>query len=341
MNVTFLLGNGFDMQLGMKTGYRDFLRWYISQPSKDSDILEFKGHLRNEKGRWWSDAEMAMGEYLGQFTEENISVYYKNIKDFKLRLSEYLKSQNQEYNIADDPAVTERFKDFLLNSVDDIMLRKEQLTLTTMRVIREVAISFVSFNYTDAIDRIANAIKKGGKELEKRNGHPTYIKDLYHVHGTLRSSVIMGVDNMGQLDISNVADTAKLRRTLIKPVTNEELGRSDAREAENRIKESEYVFVYGLSFGETDARWWDIIRKKLLLENSFQVVLFTRSSNEDIQEIIPEDILDYESDKKDDFLLRIGIAPEQLNIVRKKVFIIRNTQRLHISMDDIKTAEPV
>ena len=49
MDITFLLGNGFDMQLGMKTGYRSFLEWYTVQPTTDSDIAEFREYLKDEK----------------------------------------------------------------------------------------------------------------------------------------------------------------------------------------------------------------------------------------------------------------------------------------------------
>ena len=38
MNVTFLLGNGLDKAIGLKTGYHDFYKWYIEQPD-DSKIL--------------------------------------------------------------------------------------------------------------------------------------------------------------------------------------------------------------------------------------------------------------------------------------------------------------
>ena len=57
--------------------------------------------------------------------------------------------------------------------------------------------------------------------------------------------------------------------------------------------------------------------------------------------IIPEDILDYESDKKDEFLLKIGVEPEYYDRIRKQVFVIRNTERLHISIDDIKATATV
>lgn len=341
MDITFLLGNGFDMQLGMKTGYRSFLEWYTIQPTTDDDIAKFREYLKDEKGEWWSDAEIAMGKYLGQFSDSDISVYYKNIRDFKLRLSEYLISENKRYDIASHPTVVEEFKRFMLESADDIMLRKNSLTLNSKRRHADTNINFVTFNYTDAIDRIIDAIKLGSNELEKLNGYTTRLKYAYHVHGTLDSSLIMGVANFEQLDTSKVSDNVKLRRTLIKPIINDELGRNDHTAAASLIRSSSHIFIYGLSFGDTDMQWWKNLKEKLMTDASCQVVLFTRSSAGDIQTIIPEDILDYESDKKDEFLLKIGVEPEYYDRIRKQVFVIRNTERLHISIDNIKATATV
>ena len=48
MNVTFMIGNGFDLRLGMKTRYTDMYDGYISTPS-DNEIIEiFKATLKSD-----------------------------------------------------------------------------------------------------------------------------------------------------------------------------------------------------------------------------------------------------------------------------------------------------
>ena len=42
MNITFLVGNGFDLSAGLRTAYRDFYDWYCAQPSGNLDIQMFK-----------------------------------------------------------------------------------------------------------------------------------------------------------------------------------------------------------------------------------------------------------------------------------------------------------
>ena len=41
MYITFLIGNGFDINLGLKTSYSDFYDCYKNRASKDSVILRW------------------------------------------------------------------------------------------------------------------------------------------------------------------------------------------------------------------------------------------------------------------------------------------------------------
>lgn len=342
MNVIFFLGNGFDLQLGMDTGYKSFLKWYVAQPTDDREISKFREYLKDEKSEWWSDAEIAMGQYLGNFSDDNIAVYFKNIRDFKLQLSKYLIEQNLKYDLENDPDVITTFKDFIIKSADDVMLRPGILHLNAKRRMLSTDIHFVTFNYTDAIDRICAKVKEKYSALDRSPNPVTTIEtrlgNIYHVHGTLDSSLIMGVDNFDQLDTSKITDFSKLSRTLIKPIVNDELGREDHENAISMLNDSNYMFFYGLSFGITDQTWWNLISDRLIKNGNCQAVIFTRSSDDDIQSIIPEDILDYVNDKKDEFLGKLGVVPgsDHYDAVRKRVFVIRNTKRLNISIKDRK-----
>ena len=338
MDITFLLGNGFDLQLGMETGYKSFLKWYVKQQTDDPDLAQFREFLKDEKGEWWSDAEIAMGQYLGNFSDENIHVYFKNIRDFKLQLSEYLLEENAKYNRETDPEVIELFKTFMLRSADDIMLRPGLLRLNAQRKKEHATIHFVTFNYTDALDRIVAQVKEKYKTLEtlpnSGTGLLTKVGNIFHIHGTLASSLVMGVDNFEQLDSKNITDFSKLSRTVIKPIVNDELGRDEHENAAYVLMNSDYLFFYGLSFGITDKTWWDMIRDKLLKSPNCQAIIFTRASDDDIRTIIPEDVLDFVNDKKDEFLRKIGIEPgtDYYDTLRKRVFVIRNTKRLDIAI---------
>lgn len=39
MTITFLIGNGFDINIGMATRYKDFYKYYVNLPS-ECDLIE-------------------------------------------------------------------------------------------------------------------------------------------------------------------------------------------------------------------------------------------------------------------------------------------------------------
>ena len=64
MQLTFILGNGFDRAIGMNTGYRHFYKWYVQQPNESDDValmkIEINKYLNGEEPTW-ADFEIALG----------------------------------------------------------------------------------------------------------------------------------------------------------------------------------------------------------------------------------------------------------------------------------------
>ena len=70
-HITFIIGNGFDINLGMKTKYSDMYEGYIKTPPQTKVIESFKNELRNQQPfDKWSDFEMAMAEYAKTLSSE-------------------------------------------------------------------------------------------------------------------------------------------------------------------------------------------------------------------------------------------------------------------------------
>ena len=95
MNIVFLIGNGFDLNLGMKTRYSDFYNYFISKQSSSKLIQKLKkeidGNLQN-----WSDLELALGKYTENLhsTEE----FYEVFDDIEDSLAEYLESIENKFD---------------------------------------------------------------------------------------------------------------------------------------------------------------------------------------------------------------------------------------------------
>ena len=52
MNITFLIGNGFDLNLGLKTTYSDFLKEYTSVIDEKDPLKSFKKYILKDFDKW-------------------------------------------------------------------------------------------------------------------------------------------------------------------------------------------------------------------------------------------------------------------------------------------------
>lgn len=69
--ITFILGNGFDLNLGLHTKYVDMYENYTLKRTHESENLKtFKDTLRNNAYDTWSDFEMGMANYAQRFRQK-------------------------------------------------------------------------------------------------------------------------------------------------------------------------------------------------------------------------------------------------------------------------------
>lgn len=67
MNITFLIGNGFDLNIGLSTTFSDFLERYVEVSLSDTAIIQhFKSSVLKDT-ELWANAELAFGAATQQF----------------------------------------------------------------------------------------------------------------------------------------------------------------------------------------------------------------------------------------------------------------------------------
>lgn len=246
MSTLFLIGNGFDINCGMKTKYTDVYEKYVNEPSETEIIKKFKetisGDLEN-----WCDFEMEMARYADKLNSE--SEFVECAVDFSVYMRKHL--QRELYKISRvfenkdiyDAAVYEVensiksfYKGFSPN-VDRMMEARDAGNLGNIEVI--------SFNYTNTIDRILVGLctKKGIRKIEP-----------IHIHGTLDDGPVFGVDNVNQIH-SRYPITRKGLRTFVKPVFNEQYDQLRIEKANNAFARNTTICAYGMSFGDSDLTW--------------------------------------------------------------------------------------
>lgn len=85
MNIVYLIGNGFDINIGLKTRYKDFYDYYLALDSSGDNehVKKLKEHLKetlSTDDKYWSDLEIALGAYTTNFSSlEELELAYLSL----------------------------------------------------------------------------------------------------------------------------------------------------------------------------------------------------------------------------------------------------------------------
>ena len=258
MSVTFLIGNGFDLNCGLKTSYNDIYREYIKQPSASEIISRFKDDLWRDIENW-GDFETAMAGYMNHFSSED--EFLECIRDFVSFTEKHLSEQETIIDLTDNR---------IENAARDEMLRSfkcfyKGITHTLDRLINGTySLNAIVYNYTSVFDKLF---------LLCQNDFP-YSQNIVHIHGKLNDDMIMGMDNIDQIKLQKYTLSRRGRRAFIKSEFNEQYDPYRMNKAEKMISESNIICVYGMSLGDSDLRWRNLLLKKLEEDKGFHLFLY-------------------------------------------------------------------
>lgn len=317
MNITFILGNGFDISFGLKSSYKSFYKWYLKQPSETDNIAQFKETIKNDDADTWADFEKGLGEYSRQFLLDDIENFYECYQDAHYKLMEYLGTQEQ--NITVDERKLNIFSESLLNFYSELIPVESELFQGKINNIPEdIAYNLISLNYTYVIDAFKenadsplNTWKAGGYVRK------SYIKELVHSHGYSDKWPILAVDNISQLNEDLLVDD-NFQNIMVKSNAVSTTGEHWTVRTETIIDNSNIICLFGVSIGETDARWWKKICKWLENSNKRLVVFWhdDKMTNDNIslldkmrnEKLIKNKILNYaEESIRSDLSKRISV----------------------------------
>ena len=285
MNITFLIGNGFDRNLGLNTAYSDFVSYYKGLDTTDETLKKFHEHIK-ENEELWSSAEVEIGEYTEEFEEGEGAAFCKCHKDFCENLAKYLEDESQKVDyqyISQD--IGKAFS--LMNSIGHPFPTEERETINAViSNCRSEAtyFNFMVFNYTDTLDQCVSVIQ-GNKDVLGTHKYSTTIfnhaiGNIIHVHGTVDAQMVFGVNDESQIskpEIFSCENGDLYEQSLIKQQTNQGyLERTDAKSAKI-LDESKIIYIYGMSIGATDALWWERICQWLNGNSSRHLIVYRHS----------------------------------------------------------------
>lgn len=284
LNVTFLIGNGFDLNLGLKTSYKNFIEYYLSDTKGDSVIIAaFKDNIdRNKKN--WSDAEIEFGNYTENYSDEDGYMFRICYNDFYLKMRHYLKEQEHLVKKEHLDKIEEGIINLFNNFKEDFRTqRKAIINKHISSYSGGYNYNILNFNYTRVIDKcFINNKNEIALKTHQRNNYASLINSPIHIHGTLDHSMVFGVNDESQIkniSIFNNIDSEFLEQ-FIKPSANEMNEEEIDIIGEQIIGDSHIIYVYGMSFGASDTIWWKRIVERLNTDKHSQLLIYDHDAPE-------------------------------------------------------------
>lgn len=274
MNVTFMIGNGFDLACGMDTRYSDIYTSYINlkSPHIGVNLAHFR-HIMCKNHDKWADFEASIpkiGKELGDWDS-----FQECITDFTLYVDDYLKKEEEKFqNSLYSREMSKVINSSFFSIFEYCLLKsKEHLKKKLVQSSGTNSYNFITFNYTSTLE---HCFKKNAPIIAERGVsgttyHDKISKEPLHIHGELGTGILLGMDNFDQYKDLPFSNEVQLKNLIDKIHLNTE---NNARivQAKDLIYESDMIVVYGWSFGMSDLTWVNYLRETFNRKKNLDIV---------------------------------------------------------------------
>lgn len=338
MQITFLVGNGFDIGIGMQSRFKDFFPIYQAQSqNKKYEIKKFADEIGSDY-ETWADFETALGKYTKEFTLGTKHIFIKQLRDFEIEFIEYLKKQEsglsfKETNKIAEVMINALTKYYSINNIASLS-NKAISEVYSNHAVEHHVYNFVNFNYTSVLEKCLKTIPERLVCKRMHSGWDKFDKvgQIIHVHGRNDMYPIIGVNDVSQIANKALLEDHQFAQYIVKPSLNQLLRQENDENTTNLINQSTIICVYGMSMGSTDKKWWELLLLWLHGNSERQLVLF--DYDDKFSYSIPFDWIDKEDqiiDKLTQYNTDLSVNVEDLRprihiAVHKNIFQMNLTQ---------------
>jgi hypothetical protein len=321
MNILYILGNGFDLNLGMKTRYQDFYENAYKIKEDDVDLIKnLKGEIQNHIENW-AALEMKLGEYTSKLkSKKEFDIIFNDIRE---KLVDYIGSQ--EISEDDCIAIKSKIIKGMRFSFDYLTPGEKESFLQFLHIYKGdgTYISAISFNYTDSLERIFDFPQKKIKLPDDVGNIPTYFNPpIEHIHGNTKERFILGVDNIKQIKNDAFKNDEDIVNSFVKPKLNAESHELVDEHCRNLINDANIICIFGMSIGSTDATWWNYIGQKLATNNKRLIIY---SNGNEIPILFNDRIQRKKREIMDKFLSFSTLDELSKNRIKQYISIVYNS----------------
>lgn len=252
-NVILFLGNGFDLNMGLKTSYDDFVKYYLDEAKSDNtSVMKLKQSLKNEEENW-CDLELQMGKLTSEFTDaDSFYIAFCNMGE---ELLKYLINEEKKFELKTD---TE--KEILAQKfIEDILS-----FFNANNIKGPISINILTLNYTKLLYKFVSILKSVTFNVYLKD-RGIIFNDVINCHGSLEiGKICFGVNNKSQIMNQKIFNNRpRVIQQLIKPMRSQIINKKDIEECKEIISNSDIIVNYGCSFGETDNYWVGLLSRWL------------------------------------------------------------------------------
>lgn len=293
MNITFFIGNGFDINIGLATRYSNFYPYFL-QNANDNNMI--KSWLDgNEK--LWSDLEEKLGQEISKIPDGKLEQFYDDKDELDRLLIDYLEKEQEKYIFEEPEAIKKEFSRSMLNFFGELPVEDVTSIKKTMEVYKneEFLYSYVTFNYTNILDRIVNLYRDKETVIATHQGNTNTknnrISKIVHIHGTTDEEMILGVNDVDQIENDLLKEEEIFLDTFIKRRMNNNIGQRKTENAIDIINNSHIICVFGMSIGNTDKMWWEALVEWLISNENNKLIIFWKGFEEALKKKLPSKMI--------------------------------------------------
>lgn len=363
MNVLLILGNGFDLNLGLPTAYNHFYQYYLM------DIFHTRRGilLRNSMREWkeniggdtkvvvdWADLELALGKISEKYNSPDD--YLTDFEHISEELTQFLLAV-QQLPIRSLGKVAERFVDDILK----VSLLTDFLDFSGDKDTKNASHNFVgyldpgptkglssflynttssksflkldvmTFNYTDIIERIFEEIRQKALLTNKIS-----LGQILHIHQDLgEEGVVLGVDSIEQIKNKAFHSTYSIYNGVVKPNLLKEYAAGIDTQCIDAIIQADVIILFGVSMGATDATWWKQLGQ--IVKGSNKRIIYCPYERKEEFVYHSRAIINRIHNTVNSFLNKLYLTESQFNDMYSKVYPVRKNQMFNFGVfDDLK-----
>lgn len=282
MQVTFLIGNGFDVSAGLSTQPVQFLSGFITEHESDNDAdvvaaRNLAATIKSEGVRNWADFEIKLGEY-----SDSVSTAEEYLEASD-SLAGYLHAWLQAESARIDDGYIEANTQNCMGSLPGIRSIFEPEENDMIEKLRSRHSSehweyaLISFNYTDTLFRMFDATVSNSNNIGRVDtaGRSDLLQSFNYAHGNLDGVIVTGVNDANQITNEAIRGSEDVQNNLIKSSIQRQLASHDDVAAFDIIARSQLICVFGMSLGMSDRRWWEAIYAHLTNNPETILVIFS------------------------------------------------------------------